>query len=439
MIKRLITISLVVSGLLWFTHGLTAQVKKPEPVKYGETVISMQMDSYRAYLENNGPLDRLYAWQGTGFFLVNPQELKAVQQSGAKISMRQSAQAFMKTFSPPKVEADTGQDSDVNGAYHTYLETRTELMELAENHPSLAQVTTIGNSEEGRELVMIKISDNPGSEENASEPNIYFIGCHHAREWISVEVTLRFARYLLENFDSNPDVQRAVRGAQIYILPVLNPDGLEYTIHTYRMWRKNRRYTGDFAWGVDLNRNYGYFWGYDDEGSSPSPWSAVFRGPFPFSEPETAALADFILAHPPAGMLSFHNYSQIIIYPWGYTYDAPPDVGELHAIAQEMSDRMYAVNGNRYDTGGSEILYLVNGDTNDWIYGTFGAPSYTVELPPLEFTQGGFITPDSIIEPTVSENLPAMLYFANYFISDQNTNQREPDNRDIRKPILKGK
>lgn len=433
MIKRFITISIVVLALLGLTYGLTAQLK--ESAKHGDTVISMPMDSYRGYLKNNEPLDRLYAWQGTGFFLVSQQEMKAVEQSGAMISMRQPVRAFMTSIRPPQVEADAGMDSSINGAYHTYEETRTELMELAENYPSLAQLTTIGYSSEGRELLMIKISDNPASEEN--EPNVYFIGCHHAREWISVEVTLLFARYVLENFDSNPDVQRAVQGAQMYVLPVLNPDGLEFSIHTYRMWRKNRRYTGDFAWGVDLNRNYGYNWGYDNEGSSPSPWSAVFRGPFPFSEPETAALADFILARPPAGLLTFHNYSQIIVYPWGYTYAQPPDVDELHAIAQEMSDRMYAVNGNRYETGGSDILYLVNGDTNDWIYGTFGAPSYTIELPPLEFTQGGFITPDNIIEPTVNENLPAMLYFANYFISEQNSKEREPVKRDVRIPILK--
>ncbi|MCP4229968.1 MAG: zinc carboxypeptidase, partial [bacterium] len=133
------------------------------------------------------------------------------------------------------------------------------LRDLESRFPDMAQVITIGSSIEGRELNVIKISDNVGNDE--TEPNIFIVGCHHAREWISVEVPLLFAQYLLENYSGNADVRRAVNRSQIYIMPIQNPDGLEFSIHVYRMWRKNRRYNGNLSWGVDTNRNYGYMWG----------------------------------------------------------------------------------------------------------------------------------------------------------------------------------
>jgi hypothetical protein len=222
-------------------------------------------------------------------------------------------------------------------------------------------------------------------------------------------------------------------------MPLVNPDGLEFSIHTYRMWRKNRRYNGDFSWGVDPNRNYGYMWGYDDGGSSPNPWSEVYRGPGPFSEPETEAVRQFLTAHPPSGCLSYHNYSQLILYPWGYTYEPTPDAVEMEMIANEMSSRIFQVGGRVYEVGSSEALYLTNGGTIDWVYGTFGAPSYTVELPPESFIQGGFITSIELIESTFAENLPAMLYFVNYFAGGENTERTRPNRTGIRKPVVKGK
>ena len=263
---------------------------------------------------------------------------------------------------------------------------------------------------------MIKISDNVRSAEN--EPNVIFVGCHHAREWISVEVPLLFAQYILENYANNQEVQNAVNGAQIYIMPLLNPDGLEFSIHTYRWWRKNRRYNGDYSWGVDPNRNYGYMWGLDDSGSSPNPGSDVYRGPWPFSEPETEAWRQFLLAHPPAGSITYHSFSQMIVYPWGYTFDPAPDQAEMLEIAKKMSELIFQVNGRTYTYGLSpELLYLTNGDHDDWVYGTFKVPAYTIELPAPDYLSGGFFVSEEDIDLTFSENLPSMLYFIKYFVN----------------------
>jgi murein tripeptide amidase MpaA len=285
--------------------------------------------------------------------------------------------------------------------------------ELSTRFPALTQFISLGQSIEGREIWALKISDQAEQEEN--EPNIYITGCHHAREWISVEIPLEFGQYLLNQYHEQSRIRQLVDTAQLYIIPILNPDGLEFSIHTYRLWRKNRRYLGDFIWGVDLNRNYSHAWAYDDIGSSPDPASEVYRGPAPFSEPEIQVLRDYLYQHPPSGMLNFHNYSQLILIPWGFTAELPADYDEMFSMARKMNDLIKAVHGRSYEFGsGATAIYPTNGDSDDWVYGTFGTPSFTIELPPVEFDEGHFFTSEEEIVRTVAEMLPAMLYFAEY-------------------------
>jgi murein tripeptide amidase MpaA len=372
-----------------------------------KSVISMNTRDYRDYLKNNPPLDRLYCSGDTCFFLVKDSKLPEIARSGLPF---QKQNLRTPTASSPR--------DSVNGDYHSYLETESELYDLESQYPDLARVSTIGQSVEGRELYLVKISDNVTQNEN--EPKIFIVGCHHAREWISVEMPLLFARYLLEHYPNNPQVKRAVEGLQIYVLPILNPDGLEFSIRYYRMWRKNRQYNGDFSWGVDLNRNYGYKWGYDDMGSSAIPYNETYRGAGPFSEPETLALKTFLLENPPVGSISFHNFSQMILYPWGYTETLAPDDAEMRKIAKEMSELIFAVNGRSYSYGpGASTIYPTNGDSDDWYYAACGTFAYTIELPPLSFFNGGFITAQEEIDRTFAENLPALLYFVNYFVTGE--------------------
>ena len=372
-------------------------------------VVRLRLDQYRGYLGSHDPLDRLFCRGGWCSFLVSARELHQIEASGLDFEVSQPPEA------PPPSRSSAKSGS--NGRYHSYQETRDRLVELAERFPGLARAFPIGRSLEGRDVYAIRISDNVDLEE--AEPNLYVIGCHHAREWISVEVPLLFAQHLLERHAEDAEVRRAVAGAQLYVVPLLNPDGLEFSIHHYRWWRKNRRYNGDMSWGVDLNRNYGFMWGFDDSGSSGDPESEAYRGPAAFSEPETEALRRFMLAHPPGGSVSYHNYSQVIMFPWGYTTQPTAHAAEMEAIAGEMSRRMLRVNGRRYEYGsGAEALYLTNGDLDDWIYGTFAIPAFTIELPPSDYLSGGFFTSDAEIDLSVSENLPALLYFANHFASD---------------------
>jgi carboxypeptidase T len=221
---------------------------------------------------------------------------------------------------------------------------------------------------------------------------------------------------------------------------LVNPDGRDFSgTPGNRYWRKNRKFVGDEmseVYGVDPNRNHNYKWGEDYQtiqqggpfsglaSSSSRPHLDTYRGPAPHSEEETKAVCR--LAHDihTAIAISYHNYSEIIIYPWGYTDEAAPmdeprpNAHTAHqGIAMTMSVLIEDVHGVSYQTDSAPaLLYAVNGDFTDWIYGVFGAPAFTVELRPhiSEPNCGGsfrcFELPEAEIEDTFEENLPAALY-----------------------------
>lgn len=337
------------------------------------------------------------------YLLINPLDLAFFQAKGLKF--RLETHLFCPAFPPG---GEISPSSGANGAYHSYSELVAEFNDLTKRYPGLAQVKEAGRSHEGRSVLALKISDNVASQE--PEPGLLFLGCHHAREWISVEVPLLIARYLLENYQLHPEIRRLVNEAQLWFIPLVNPDGLEYSIRVYRYWRKNRRANEDTTFGVDLNRNYGFSWGIDNRGSSPNPASEVYRGPAPFSEPETRAVRDLFQENRIDVLVSYHSYSQLILYPWGFT-TAPTDKAPLlFALAQRMADQMVTVNGRRYTFGqASTLLYLTNGDTTDWAYGMAGIPAYTIELPPVDILNGGFFNAEADIQPIFVENLAAAL------------------------------
>jgi len=311
-------------------------------------------------------------------------------------------------FSPDN-QLDISIQGGANGDFHSYVELERDLLDLENTFPDLAKVYDIGDSLENRNIYALKISDNVLSDEDEAET--LFLGCHHAREWISVEVPFLLGKYLLENYHQDVFIQNLVDQSEIWIVPLVNPDGLEYSIHFYRYWRKNRRDNGDGTYGVDLNRNYGYQWGYDNNGSSPNTSSDIYRGTAPFSEPESLAIRDFSAQHHFSSLVSYHSYSQVILYPWGYTSLPTDQEVLLNVLAANMSQRMQTVNNRYYSFGqGSGSLYTTNGDTTDWSFGTYGIPSFTLELPPSSAQLGEFFNAEEDIQPIFQENLQAALY-----------------------------
>jgi len=294
------------------------------------------------------------------------------------------------------------------GRYHSYEEIVQGLYELLAS--GVARVEPIGRTVEGRDIVAVKISDNPEVDED--EPELLFVGCHHAREWVSAEVPFYLARYLVENHTTAPDVERWVNGCEIWIVPVLNPDGLEYSRTADRLWRKNRRDNGDGTFGVDLSRNYDWMWGRG--GSSSDGSSPYYHGTHPFSEPETQAVRDLVLRSDFRTVVTYHSYAQKVLYAWGYTSLATPDDCLLRAMATDIAALLGSANGWEYVPMRIGQWYLVSGDETDWFYGARGIPSFTVELPPATPEEGGFLLPADQILPVCEENVPAASYLLDW-------------------------
>ena len=293
--------------------------------------------------------------------------------------------------------------------YHSAAALEQELQQLADARPDIAQLIEIGRSIEGRPILALRIGDRHGE-----VPKVLFMGCHHAREWVAVEVPFLLAKELVERADEAP-IADWLSGGEVWIAPMVNPDGHEHSRTEQRLWRKNRRRNHDGSFGVDPNRNYGYMWGVLDlPTSSHVPSDETYVGPRAFSEPETQAVRDLIGCERFAGVITYHSYSQLILYPWGYTETPIPDVEHrelMIGMAGEMQNLIRGVHGKVYVPQQSSELYPTAGDTTDWTYGTYGIPSFTVELRPRTFLEGGFILPPDQILPTWEENRPAAFRF----------------------------
>jgi len=289
--------------------------------------------------------------------------------------------------------------------YHDYPETLSELNSIVSEFPNVATRINLGKSLEGRDLAGIRLSANPNKD---SLPTAVFLGCHHAREHLSVEVPLKLARHLADRYQRDPRITQLLNTREVWIVPMINPDGAEYDIASgsYRYWRKNRRANGDGTFGVDLNRNYGGFFG--GPGSSGSTSSDIYRGTHEFSEPETLAVRDFLRSRKKATVLvSFHTFSELILWPWGYSYDPIANVTD-RTVFETMGKKM--AQWNHYTAEKGSDLYLASGDTTDWAYWELKIFAYTFELSPSSMTGGGFYPGSSLIEPTFKANIEPALF-----------------------------
>jgi hypothetical protein len=321
--------------------------------------------------------------------------------------------------------AHPGGGTSANGAYHDTAEIWAELRSLAAQFPDRARAFSLGRSFEGREIPAIEIGATVGDQ--GHKPNIFLMGGMHASEWIGVEVPLGFARDLLERAPQDPAVERLIQRARFYVVPTQNPDGLEYAIHTDRTWYKTRRDNGDGTWGVQLNANYPLGWDCVDRYSaSPSAltWSERYRGTAPFSEPESQAVRDFMLSHPPAGLIDYHSYGQIIYSSLPRVVSAR-DIELWHFVEPEMARRMLAVNGRSYTASGTDRGFAVGevpdpslcgmlGQLFNWTRDRFGTSAFLIELPPANYLDGSAYVPEPEIDSIVAEQTPAILYFAAY-------------------------
>ena len=275
---------------------------------------------------------------------------------------------------------------------------------LVAAYPGVISREVVGQSVEGRDIYGYTIS---GAGDALTKPALVFNGTIHAREWISPMTVSYIGRELVEGYGSDNRITRLLDRTTFRIIPVLNPDGYVYTWEGERFWRKNRRDNGS-NYGVDLNRNFAIAWG--GGGSSGSTGSNTYRGPEPFSEPESRALRDYLLATPNRVFhIDFHSYSQLVLYPWSSTADLPEDVAALSALAEVYANAVRDETGARYVPQQGIDLYQASGTTKDWSYGEAGVFSFTVELRPAS---ANFAPPPRVILPCARENFAAVLDLA---------------------------
>ena len=326
-------------------------------------------------------------------------EAKQIAKLGYPIEKMAQAQDF------PPADAD----------YHNYAEMTDAIQQAVTAHPDIVSSFSIGLSYEGREMWMAKISDNVASDE--AEPEVLFLGLHHAREHLTVEMTLYILNLLADQYGIDSQVTDLVNTREIYILFNANPDGGEYDIATgsYRSWRKNRQPNpGSSYVGTDLNRNYGYKWGCCG-GSSGFPFSETYRGSAAFSTPEMANVRDFINSRVIDGQqqiktsITFHTYAELILWPYGYTYtDIPSDMTQDdYSVFVAMGQAMAATNGYTAQQGSD--LYITDGTYEDWAYGVHKIFAYTFEMYPTT-SSPGFYPPASVIARETSRNEQAVRY-----------------------------
>lgn len=362
--------------------------------------------------------DTLYSVRA---FAKNQQERTALSNVGIAIdAVFSDSIMFIGTESDIKKAEQTGIRLDVeelptrsfnfpseDEAFHDYAEVLAALDSLVTKHPKIVSRVEVGKSLEGRRLTGVRISSQVKQD---ALPTVIFVGCHHAREHLSVEVPLKIAEYLASNYETNNRVRELVDTREIYIVPMLNPDGAEYDIkdNSYKWWRKNRKDNGDGSFGVDLNRNYGPSDFFGGPGSSSDKNSDTYHGTAPFSEPETAAIRDFIKARKKATiLLSFHTFSELILWPYGHTND-PISNNEDRKVFEAMGNEM--AKWNHYTPQKSSELYLASGDTTDWAYNELKLFAFTFELSPNSIFGGGFYPGAAAIEPTFKDNLEPALY-----------------------------
>jgi carboxypeptidase T len=299
-----------------------------------------------------------------------------------------------------------------DAAYHNYQEMYDRLKALEAANPDIASLFSIGRTVQGREIWTLRINSSAKGASPSSKPGAVFQGAHHAREHLSVEVPLLFAVWLLEN-RNNAEVRKLITTLDIYIQPMINPDGAEHDIADgkYKWWRKNMS-TNSGSQGVDLNRNYDSWW--CEAGASNSPWADTYCGPSAFSEPESRAVRDFVKARPNLRtMISYHTYGEMVLYPWGGRYEDIPDQNDLK-VFRNLAQGMARLTG--YKAQKSSDLYAATGDSCDWAYAEAGIFAFTFELTPKGGwgSSGTFYPGAGVIEKSVRDNVQAALHLLKY-------------------------
>ena len=375
--------------------------------------------------EQGIPMDHTVGKPGVFLDLtVSEDERVALMSAGLDVEIIiPNLTLYYQKMNRPAIERDFPLGS-MQGNY-TWDELNDRFDELRSQYSAvMTDRIIIGESMDGHDIWAFKVSDNPNEDEE--EPEVLYTGLTHAREPVGMMNLFYFVQLLCESYGTDSELTYLVDNREMWFIPVINPDGYLYNESIQPngggMHRKNRRDTncGDGTnRGVDLNRNYGYGWGANNTGSSPDPCSTTYRGTEEFSEPETAAVRDFVEDREFMNVLHYHAYSNVLIHPYGNaSLPEEPDLTTYREVGEEMTH----YNGYAVGTGFEVIGYTVNGDAVDWSYGDQGLIAYT---PEVGSSSQGFWPPEDHVETLCQEQVHPNKIFAfvagsDFMIGDEN-------------------
>jgi len=440
------------------------------------THIAATYDGFLMRIYVNGSLDSTLSW-GSGFDSnANPLTIGSKNPPYLGFFFKgkiDEVRIYNRVLSQQEIQTNMGGEPTPWGDwkhYHSYTEIVDTLLYLNYTYPNIVDVFSIGKSWQNQDIYCIRLTNESNTH---PKPKVLFVGYHHARELISTELPFYFAVEAATNYEVNETITQMLNYSEIYIIPTLNVDGFE-AVKQNEWQRKNTHpydedgdglldedppddengngyiedlvfmnstnyyfirwegtdndgdglYNEDSIGGVDLNRNYG--WNVTCAGGSPNPWDETYRGPEPFSEPETRAMRDLALTHDFKYALSFHSGDEYIGYGYG---NSEAHNNTFLEVAENLST---LVSAPYYLTG---FGGLPSGTFNDWMYGNRSTFAFTCEIytnssawqyepgsEPDTYWEKGvfqFFNPDpNNIETVIQRWLPVFTYITNRAIAE---------------------
>ncbi|KIF73951.1 peptidase M14 [Streptomyces sp. 150FB] len=326
-------------------------------------------------------------------------------------------------------------DAAGDGVYRPYSgkgNLQEEIVRTGQANPGLTKVVSIGKTVEGQDILALKLTKGARKTKDGAKPSVLYMSNQHAREWITPETTRRLMHYYLDNYGKDRRITKIVDSTELWFVLSANPDGYDYThaAADNRLWRKNLRDAdGDGrltnADGVDLNRNFAYKWGYDDEGSSPRSTSETYRGASPGSEPETRAIDQLEKRVGFEYGINYHSASELLLYGVGWQVATPTPDDVLYGSLAGTPDNS-AIPG--YYPQVSSELYTTNGEADGHAANVNGMMMFTPEMTTCQTAsaidpadaweardcQSGFNFPDDekLIQQEFAKNVPFALAVA---------------------------